>query len=125
MPSDAVPSVLFPLKMTVRQRELRDLLDRVVSEGATPFFRDALRILNSPLQLEASSHLAIHMLREIESSIRAVLEPLDQEEAPSDEDGFNKNHVASMRAVHHDKRLRFYTGLCGAHSCGANANQRR
>ena len=52
---------------------------RLLEIGAGPaaFFKDACQILEGDPPLESSSHLVAHCLREIESSIRDVMLPLD------------------------------------------------
>ncbi len=48
----------------------------LLSPGAASFYKDACRIKSSEFQLDSSAHLIAHLLREIESSIRAVMVPI-------------------------------------------------
>ena len=54
-------------------------LRKLVSQGAADFYRDACTLMNDPYRLLSTSHLVGHLIREIESSLRAVLQPLAQE----------------------------------------------
>ena len=47
----------------------------LVGEGPQAFYRDAVRLLGGPI-VESTSHLVGHLLREIESALRDVLEPV-------------------------------------------------
>jgi hypothetical protein len=53
-------------------RRLKDLVGR----GAAAFWWDACRLMEMEPPLESTTHLVGHLLREIESSLRDVLEPL-------------------------------------------------
>ena len=50
----------------------------IVGSGAAEFFYDACRLMASQQQFESTTHLLSHLIREIESSVRAVLEPQDR-----------------------------------------------
>ncbi len=57
---------------------LRERIHRrlgLVGEGPQAFYRDALRLVTGP-QVESTTHLVSHLLREIESALRDVLEPI-------------------------------------------------
>lgn len=47
----------------------------LVSPGAAAFYKDACRMKTGNVQLDSSAHLIAHLLREIESSLRAVMLP--------------------------------------------------
>lgn len=53
-------------------RRLKDL----VGSGSAAFWRDACRLMEMEPPLESTTHFVGHSLREIESSLRDVLEPL-------------------------------------------------
>lgn len=46
----------------------------LIGEGPASFFKDACKLMVNPNELISTSHVVSHLLREIESSIRAVLE---------------------------------------------------
>jgi hypothetical protein len=54
------------------------IIDRLAFFGPGPprFFRDACRVMNGEVTLEAATHTVAHALREVDSSIRQVLEPM-------------------------------------------------
>jgi hypothetical protein len=56
-----------------RQLRVADALNRLVGSGPAAFFRDACRLMAEPSLFEAMSHQVGHLIREIESSLRAVL----------------------------------------------------
>jgi hypothetical protein len=56
-----------------RQFRVADAFHRLIGPGPAAFFRDACRLMEEPSLFEASSHQVGHLIREIESSLRAVL----------------------------------------------------
>lgn len=76
MPELASPVDPYQLADTPRRRQILDGL-RFLGAGPAEFYLDALRILASPEALYTSNHLIFHCLREIESSVRGVLNPVD------------------------------------------------
>jgi len=61
--------------LTPREERIHRRLG-LVGEGPQAFYRDALRLLKDGTIVESTSHLVGHLLREIESSLRDVLEPI-------------------------------------------------
>ncbi len=59
-----------------QQKQIDHRLNSLVSPGAAAFWRDACRLMEMEPLLESTTHLVGHLLREIESSLRDVLEPL-------------------------------------------------
>jgi hypothetical protein len=59
-----------------RQRRMAERLGRLVSPAAQAFFIDACRLMSASSDLQTTSHLVGHLVREIESSMRAVLQTL-------------------------------------------------
>lgn len=67
----------------------------LLGPGPAAFFRDACLLMGQPT-LETTTHVVAHLLREIESAIRAVLEPI----AAASEDADSENrHEAKIRTV--------------------------
>src|ERR1043166_3004301 len=61
----------------------------IIGTGPAEFFYDACRLMVIQPHLKSTTHLVSHLIREIESSVRAVLEPLrsqDQEIKKGQED---------------------------------------
>jgi hypothetical protein len=58
-----------------RQREIRELLELIGPEPAT-YFSDACRIMDGAAGVAAQTHLAAHLLREIEGRLHEVIEPM-------------------------------------------------
>lgn len=56
-----------------QQERIYHRLDTLVSPGAAAFWRDACRLMEMEPPLESTTHLVGHLLREIESSLRAIL----------------------------------------------------
>ena len=63
-----------------RQREIRELLTLVGPEPAT-FFTDACRIMDGAAGVTTQTHLAAHLLREIEGRLHEVFSPMLSREA--------------------------------------------
>ena len=63
-----------------RQREIRELLTLVGPEPAT-FFADACRIVDGAAGVRTQTHLAAHLLREIEGRLHEVFSPMLSREA--------------------------------------------
>lgn len=91
MPGEEGPRpVLSPRQESVAA-QLRDL----IGEGPAVLFSDACVVLSQEPRLASASHIVAHLLREVESAVRAVLQPpLD----PRTAKGGDK-HKASIRAV--------------------------
>lgn len=51
---------------------------KLIGAGPAAFYRDALRLMANQPPLESTSHLVSHLFREIESALRAALEPISQ-----------------------------------------------
>lgn len=62
-------------RLSVRQQAIVDHLERRVSPGSAAFFRNAAFLLADADAHPAVTHLVCHLLREVESAVRAVLEP--------------------------------------------------
>ena len=59
-----------------RQARIFERLKRLVGEGPAAFYRDACRLMTEENDYESTTHLVAHLLREIESALRDVLEPV-------------------------------------------------
>jgi hypothetical protein len=80
--------------LSPRQERIAGRLFRQVGLGSAAFFRDACVLVAEVPPRPTTTHLVAHLLREVESSVRSVLEPADA--SAEAEDG---NHKASIRAV--------------------------
>ncbi|MFC2062538.1 hypothetical protein ACFLS8_01120 [Chloroflexota bacterium] len=67
---DATP---FKFSDSRQERIYRRLL--LVGQGPAAFYRDACQLMNTKSSLSATTHLVSHLLREIESALRDVIEP--------------------------------------------------
>lgn len=73
---------------------------REIGPGPAAFFRDACRIMADPADLEATSHLVSHLLREIESALRHVLETMtEREDRLKKSKKGGGNHEEEIRAI--------------------------
>lgn len=59
-----------------RQLRIRWRLSRLAGPGPTAFYRDACSLMDDPRRFQSTTHLVAHLMREIESALRAVLVPL-------------------------------------------------
>src|SRR5689334_12564300 len=74
-----------------KQRIYKRLM--LIGQGPADFYWDFCAVLEEPW-LRSTSHVAAHLLREIESAVRAVLLPADYK-APKGERG----HLAEINAI--------------------------
>lgn len=56
-----------------RRLRIRSRLGKLVGPGPAAFYRDACALMDEPARLYSTSHLVGHLIREIESALRAVL----------------------------------------------------
>src|SRR5258706_12075703 len=97
MNSSPYPDRAFRIRNPRHQR-IHERLRRLIGEGTASFFRDACRLLDGGSDLVTECHLAAHDMREVESSLRQVLEPFDVDGAgPTPTD--NEDHAKSIRKV--------------------------
>ncbi len=98
-PETGQPGQLFQF-IDPRQKRIYRQLRELVGAGPAEFFRDACRLMEAPDQLQTTSHVVGHLLREIESALRDVLETVAQRE-----DRLQKikdsgdNHKAEIRGI--------------------------
>ncbi|MFA6372985.1 MAG: hypothetical protein WCW68_10195 [Methanothrix sp.] len=59
-----------------RQIKIYQNLHNLIGQGSAAFYKDACRIINLNPPLESTTHVVAHLFREIESSLRDVLEPI-------------------------------------------------
>src|SRR3989344_3939481 len=71
-PPDAEPSKAPSVYRTL----IGDRLARLVSPGTAQLYRDACKHMDTEPPLATTTHTVANLLREIESSVRAVLRPL-------------------------------------------------
>jgi hypothetical protein len=62
--------------LTERERRVYGRFLKKVGDGPAAFFLDACKIMHSPREYAAATHLVGHAIREIESALRTVLVPL-------------------------------------------------
>jgi hypothetical protein len=74
---DLAPPNRGPFRLTdSRQIRIHERLARLVGAGPSTFFYDACRLIEQIPPYVATTHLVAHMVREIESALRDVLEPV-------------------------------------------------
>lgn len=112
-----------------RQVRIYDRL-ALIGPGAAAFYRDACRIMDAEPFLESATHLVSHLLREIESSLRDVLEPIAEhmkgqmthtQGKQTKETSGNKKHQAEIEAIlksleipESDSRAQIWLSLAGS-----------
>ncbi|MBD1930076.1 hypothetical protein H6F74_28195 [Trichocoleus sp. FACHB-90] len=85
-----------------QQEQIYRRLKFLVGPGAAAFYRDACRLMEMEPLLESTTHLVGHLLREIESSLRAVLKHIWElsEQSSKKKKASNENtHEAQIRTV--------------------------
>lgn len=68
MPAGSSPD---PRRLRIRWR-----LGKLVGPGPAAFYSDACDLMDDPARLDSTTHLVGHLIREIESALRAVLSPI-------------------------------------------------
>ena len=81
--------------LSARQESIATQLREMIGEGPAAFFSDACLILSRDPRPAAASHIVAHLLREVESAVRWVLEPPGNARPKGGGDG----HQLSIRAV--------------------------
>jgi len=72
----------------------------IVGPGPAEFFYDACRLMASQPQFKSTTHLVSHLIREIESSVRAVLEPLRTDSDSATKKNHEKgSHKTGIKAI--------------------------
>jgi hypothetical protein len=89
------------------QLTLYKKIKELVGPGAADFFEDACHLMNGTLELKATTHFVGHALREIESSLRDVLEPLSSKVGESGSSNHRQEITSILTALEiaEDKRL--------------------
>jgi hypothetical protein len=88
----------FRFRDPQQERIYRRLL--LVGPGPAAFYQDACQIMATGDQLQSITHLVSHLIREIESSLRDVLDPLMERPEQSSKKGKTENtHEIEIRAV--------------------------
>ncbi|MEU7906340.1 hypothetical protein [Actinoplanes sp. NPDC049118] len=102
--------------LSPRQARIVSLMETQVGPGPAQFFRDACTLLGEAPARASASHLIAHLLREVESAVRSVLQPPDARGA----DRGGGGHQAEIRAIMADLGFdpddavsEFWLGLAG------------
>lgn len=77
-----------------KQKEIFDNLSELVGQGVALFYRDACWLMENKKILKTTAHLVGHLLREIESAILSVFEPMIEQKKDSDEE-----HIEKIREI--------------------------
>ena len=84
--------------LSPRQEGISKRLNRLVGPGASVFFEDACWLMEQNKFLSSTTHLVSHLLREIESALRDVLEPFTDVKAYLDTNG-EERHKDEILAI--------------------------
>jgi hypothetical protein len=94
-----------------RQARIYEKL-RLISPGVAPFYYDACRIMEAEPPFESTTHLVGHLIRELESSLRAALEPYKvRSEEQAQPKAKKKNKKAGEAEGHKDDIKALLKGL--------------
>src|SRR6266545_425796 len=114
--------------LSPRQERIAQRLLTQVGPGPAAFFRDACGLVAERPTRPSATHLVAHLLREVESAVRSVLEPANAATGVRID-----KHRAKIRAVldelgisHQDLVAEFWLGLAGeenSHSLAARAHR--
>ena len=79
------------------QQRIYEELKEIVGPGPAANFRDACWLMANPEILDTTAHLVAHLLREIESAIRALFKPVVRTECPNANS--SKSHKEEIRSI--------------------------
>lgn len=97
MTENTKTSASFEFDDPRQERIYRRLL--LVGEGPAIFYRDACRLMKNESPLSSTTHLVAHLLREIESGIRDVLEVVTDKGARLNSGKGEDRHKDEIRAI--------------------------
>lgn len=66
----------FKISDDPTQKRIYDRLNTLVGAGAATFYKDACRLMVIEPKFVATTHIVSHLLREIESALRSIIQPL-------------------------------------------------
>ena len=102
--------------LSPRQESIAGRLRAMIGEGPAAFFVDACRLVSGDPPIGTVTHVVAHLLREVESALRYVLQPTAR---PGARPGGDK-HRASILAVldelgisHDEPTAEFWLGMTG------------
>jgi hypothetical protein len=81
-----------------RQQEIYDGL-MMIGEGPAAFYRDACQMMAKPSDLNSTTHLVGHLVREIESAIRASLATFARRAEKESKIHNSEKHATEIRAI--------------------------
>jgi hypothetical protein len=81
------------------QRKIYQRLNALIGPGAAAFYKDACYLMEINTPLESTAHLVGHLCREIESSLRAVLTKLLEQNTDEKVSGDEKHKNAILAAL--------------------------
>ena len=79
------------------QQRIYEELKEIVGPGPAANFRDACWLMANPEILDTTAHLVAHLLREIESAIRALFKPVVRTECLNANS--SKSHKEEIRSI--------------------------
>ena len=82
-----------------QQEQIYRRLNSLVGPGSAAFYQDACRLMEMEPPLESTTHLVGHLLREIESSLRAVLMPISTPLLDGRKNNGDQKQKAEIQAV--------------------------
>jgi hypothetical protein len=98
--NDQFPTPIYRLS-DPRQARTYERLARLVGPGPAAFFLDACRLMEEGRPFRSTTHLVAHLLREIESALRDVLEPISRwpERRKATKNNSKEAHADEVRCV--------------------------
>lgn len=102
--------------LSVRQESIAAQLREMIGEGPAAFFTDASLILLDDPRPAAASHIVAHLLREVESAVRWVLQPPENSGSKRGGDGHKRSILAVLGELGvsvDEPTAQFWLGLAG------------
>jgi hypothetical protein len=96
-----------------RQRRLYELLLRLIGPGAATYYRDACRLMVLEPPFDTNTHLIMHLMRELESSLRDVLVALAERAAPDPGELKKQKAAAAKQQTTHEWEIQLVAQYLG------------
>lgn len=95
-----------------KQKKIHQELNRLIGDGAASFYMDACKIMDDNPPLSSKTLLITHLLREINSSVRAIMAPFNYKRTEKEGYKHQINEIAKLYEIpREDELVQFWLTL--------------